>query len=145
MQVDFHILQGDIHDYVCRLVRKAVRQVAHVCITGDEPSLRRTSRALWQSGPTDFLAHAGDWDAPQVQSLSSIRLHQDPRVAPAKEVLINVGNDNILSSHAGYARVIEIIDGNNPSQVQQGRARWKQYQAQGYHPKLHNRTLQASS
>lgn len=137
MQVDFHLVAGDVYSYVCRLVRKAAHQAAPLCITGDANSLRRASRALWQASPTSFLAHAGDWDPAQVQALASVWLYQQPSAAPSKQVLVRLGADEQLCAEAGYSRLIEIVAADDQNQVQQARARWRQYQAQGHSLKLY--------
>lgn len=130
MQVDFHLISIDVPGYVRRLVAKAVRQTPSLCITGEEQQLRSLSRTLWQTAPVEFLAHATDWDGPEVQALSSVRLCQDARSVPVRDVLINVGGDDI-EAYLHHRRIIEIIDASQPAQIQQARVRWRQYQAQG--------------
>ena len=137
MQVDFHLVSGDVLGYVCRLARKAARQTPHLCIVGNEQALRSVSRMLWQLAPTDFLAHATDWDARQVQALSGIRLSQDPRAVPVQDILIHMGSHGSIDP-SGYRRMFEIVDAGQPDRVQQARELWRQYQAQGYHLKYHD-------
>ena len=131
--VAFHTGVEDKLAHTCRLLRKAYRQGARVAVSGSTPQLQRLDQALWTFEPQEFVPHlrlaAGR--APAASQLRTpIWLLEPGAQAPHHEVLVNLGPERWPGDGA-FARIVEIVS-REPEDVQAGRRRWKQYEAEGW-------------
>jgi DNA polymerase-3 subunit chi len=131
-EVEFHTGVGDATVFVCRMVRKAVRQGARVWVTADEAQLALIDRHLWTADERDFIAHA--WAArmrPEMARRTPIWLATavEELSDAAPRVLINLGA-SVSARAAELARLIEVV-GLDPDEAARGRERWRQYRALG--------------
>lgn len=140
-EVAFHTGLDDKLGYTCRLLRKAWRQGMSVVATGDAQQLSRLDTQLWTFEQEEFVPHArlraGERIAPAM-ARTPIWLADDPAAVPGPTVLVNLG-PGIVAGFARFARVVEIVS-YDPQDAQQGRQRWRQYQAAGLAPTLHTQS-----
>lgn len=141
-EVAFHTGVTDKLGYTCRLLRKAWRQGARVVATGAPEDLGRLDTMLWIFEQEEFVPHArlraGEPMAPMM-ARTPVWLADQPGAvmsdAADRRVLVNLG-PGVVSGFERFARVLEIVS-DDPDDVQQGRQRWRHYQAAGLVPKLH--------
>ncbi|WP_395700846.1 DNA polymerase III subunit chi [Aquabacterium sp.] len=141
-EVAFHTGLSDKLGYTCRLLRKAWRQGARVVVTADAPTLGKLDSLLWTFEHEEFVPHARLRSGEQVPpglARTPIWLADDAdgaRVAALQAtVLVNLG-PRLAAGYEQFARVIEVV-GDDAEDAQQGRQRWRGYQAAGCTPKLH--------
>lgn len=139
--VEFHHGMSDKLVYAQRLVRKAYRAGARVVVTGEAVTLRALDQQLWVADEQDFIPHvldAGEGLPPRLHATPIWLTTVPDRVPAGHTVLVNVG-DQIPTGLNGYQRLFEIVT-HDPSDRQQGRARWKAYQAMGWDVRPHEVT-----
>ncbi len=135
-EISFHFNVADRTDYVCRLLRKAVRREARVMVTGSAPTLASVDRALWSFDPLEFVPHvllrSGE-AVPARLSATPVWLvaevGQAGDAAP-HEVLVNLGTD-APDGFQSFERLIEIVTSGDDDRAA-ARERWKHYAARGY-------------
>ena len=138
LDIAFHLNIADRIDHTSRLLRKAHGQGARLIVVGTAAQVEGLGQALWLMDPVGFLPHGRDGDAVRVMRFSPIFLTSlDLSTLDFQaEVLVNLGNE-IPTGYDRYQRLIEVVSGFDPD-VQQARARWKVYKAQGYQPTAHD-------
>ncbi len=134
-EVAFHTQVPDKLGYTCRLLRKALRQGVRAAVVGDAEALSRLDQALWVFEQEEFIPHlrlrAGE--APSPRNLRTpIWLLDDEQADVDATVLVNLG-PGMPQQAERYQRVVEVV-ASEPDDVQAGRARWRQYVAQGIAP-----------
>jgi DNA polymerase-3 subunit chi len=137
--VEFHHGMGDKLAYACRLLRKAYRSGSRVVVTADVGTLRQLDRQLWVFDEQDFVPHvcapAGQAWPPRWKD-TPLWLTDDPSSAPAgRSVLVNVGA-TVPQGIEAFERFFEVVS-TEPDDRQQGRQRWRQYEALGWVVKGH--------
>ncbi|MBE7416132.1 MAG: DNA polymerase III subunit chi [Ideonella sp.] len=139
MKLEFHIGVGDSLAYACRLLRKAFRQGSRVLVAGDGATLGRLDTLLWTFEQLEFVPHvrlrAGDRPDEALQRTPIWLVDRGaawPPSWPPIEVAVNLG-DPVVADVARFTRVIEIV-GSAADAVHSGRARWRQYVADGLEP-----------
>lgn len=86
-------------------------------------------QALWTFDKDSFLAHGTEKSKfPEDQPIYITTADDNPASA---EVLV-LTDGTTTSILQGYKRVLEMFDGNNPTVVEQARARWTAYKYDGY-------------
>lgn len=129
-EVAFHFNAPDKLAYVCRFVRKALRNDARVVVTGPQALMQTLSAMLWRLSPADFLAHACEGDDAQVFAASPVVLVQDVRCAPHQQVLLNLW-DTVPEHFAPFERMVEVVSAQDEHDRAQARLRWKHYAGLG--------------
>lgn len=139
VRVEFHADVGDPLAYACRLLRKACRQGARVQVSGDAAHLGRLDTLLWTFEQLEFVPHArlraGERPGEALRHTPIWLI--DPGAAwpsawPPLPVVVNLG-DAVVADVARFTRIIEIV-GSGADAAQAGRARWRQYVADGLEP-----------
>lgn len=136
--VAFHTGVADKLGYTCRLLRKAWRQGARVVATGAPEELSRLDTMLWVFEQEEFVPHArlrGGERITPAMARTPIWLADVPADVVSAQVLVNLG-PGMATGFERFARVLEIVS-DDPGDAQQGRQRWRGYQAAGMVPKLH--------
>jgi DNA polymerase-3 subunit chi len=145
-EVAFHTGVADKLGYTCRLLRKAWRQGAQVVVTGAPETLSRLDTMLWVFEHEEFVPHARLRSGERVTSVmerTPIWLADMPADVSSAQVLVNLG-PGMAAGFERFARVLEIVS-DEPADAQQGRQRWRSYQAAGLLPKLHVQSSPAAS
>ena len=130
--IEFRFNLSDPVDYACRLLRKGAMQGgAQLVVTGSADTLEAVDAALWQTEPTDFVAHCRA-DAPtEVLQRSPVVLAASADAAlPHRAVLVNLGNE-VPAGFERFERLIELVAEDEASRGA-GRARWRHYKNRGY-------------
>ena len=146
-RVDFYVLKTRGRDTfgrtACRLAERAWKAKYQVLVRTDSlQSAQWFDELLWTFRQDSFVPHAiareevetssdkvgTDWEPVMISSTSS-----DPITA---DVLINL-NHHAPLDHAQYARVVEIVTGDEEAK-KQGRARFRYYREQGCEVHTHN-------
>jgi len=136
--IEFRFNLPDPVDYACRLLRKGVMQGgAQLVVTGDAATLEAIDAALWQTDPTDFVAHCRADATAEVLARSPVVLAPAPDAAlPHRSVLVNLGS-GVPAGFERFERLIELV-ARDDADRQQARARWKHYADRGYAIKTHD-------
>lgn len=132
-KVSFHFNVPYRVGYVCRLLRKAMRQRSRVSVTGALPLMQELDRTLWSFDATEFLPHvllARGQTVPERQGATPICLVEDLGGALHHDVLLNLGAET-PAGFESFERLIEIVTAE-PADRDAARARWKHYAARGY-------------
>ena len=149
-QVEFHTGVPDVQAFACRLLRKASRAGATVLCLAPADRLPALDRALWTFVERDFVPHLVQAGAsPRLLARTPIWLAPSwpaggrwPEGLPARDVLLDLGgawpiDDVGPAALAGTLRLIEVV-GQEPEEVERGRALWRQCKAAGlevvHHP-----------
>jgi DNA polymerase-3 subunit chi len=141
-EVAFHFNAPDKLGYACRLLRKAVASGAKVVVTGDPGLLRELDIALWTFSALDFVPHChGATAAQAVVEASPVVLADSARVAPHRQVLVNLGAV-VPEGFERFERLIEVVTTLEDDR-QQARQRWKHYADRGYAITRHDRAREA--
>ncbi len=137
--VEFHHGMDDKLSYACRLLRKAYRSGVRVVVTGDLTTLRQLDRQLWVFDDQEFLPHVcapADQDWPERWNDTPVWLTDAPAKAPgARAVLVNLGQA-MPQGIERFERFFDVVS-TEPDDRQQGRQRWRQYEAKGWVVKAH--------
>lgn len=148
-EVSFHAGVADKLGYACRLLRKAWRSGARVVVTGPAEALARLDVQLWVFEHEEFVPHARLRPGEGADALlrrTPIWLAEAAGAAHAgrdgPQVLVNLGS-TMPDGFERFERVIEVVS-EAPDDAQQGRLRWRQYQAAGCSPTLHTAAAQAA-
>lgn len=136
-QVDFHTGVAEPLHFACRLLRKAYRHGVRLVVSAPQPALIELDRLLWTFDEREFVPHlrlgapgAAGADAWQRTPVWLVPDGTQVPHQPAPEVQVNLGTEIAPELHA-LARLIEVV-GDDATQLQQARARWRAYQAHGH-------------
>jgi len=140
-KVEFHTQAPDKLLYACRLLRKAAVSGAKVQVTAAEEALRQFDQLLWTFSNADFVPHCLQDAPPQVLANSPILLTPTPQADTGHAILLNLGS-GVPAGFEQFDRIIEIV-GEDASDKQQARGRWKHYAGSGCD--MSSRDLQATT
>ena len=132
-EIAFHFNVPERTDYVCRLVRKAVRLGARVVITGPERALSALDRALWVFDELAFLPHAmlrPGQPVPERLRPTPVWLAADAAQPGHHDVLVNLGEEP-PTGFESFAKVVEIVS-TVEADRDAARLRWRHYAGRGY-------------
>ncbi|MDE2305161.1 MAG: DNA polymerase III subunit chi [Gammaproteobacteria bacterium] len=127
-RVDFYLLGGSDprarHTFACRLAEKIyLRGLRAVLLTETAEEAKALDQLLWTFSDRSFVPHSlcdvqGADEAP-------VRLTADAALAPAADVLVNLGGA-VAAGTERFARVAEIVDAE-PTLRARARERFKAY------------------
>ena len=137
--IRFHFGVEDRTPYVCRLLRKAVRQGSRVLVRGDGDEMDLLDKALWTFEPQEFLPHqrlrAGH-PLPAQLHRTSVWLMEEgdswPRELQRARVLVHLGREPADDADT-WDRMIELVTMESEDRLQ-ARQRWRAYEARGWAP-----------
>ena len=129
-EIAFHFNAPDKLAYVCRLLRKAVSGGARAVVSGPEDILAQLDQQLWTFSALDFVPHCMAGSPARVLDASPVVLAVDAQQAPARPVLVNLG-DLVPAGFERFERLIEVVSGDDGDRAL-ARERWKHYAARGY-------------
>ncbi|MBB5205515.1 DNA polymerase-3 subunit chi [Inhella inkyongensis] len=121
----------DATEYAARLLRKACTQGQRVQVLGPQDRLRRIERAVLQL--PGFLPLAVSDASASVRRRSRICLLERFESGSGNDWVILNLQDEAFGPVDDVNQVIELVE-DEPQAVQQGRRRFKAYQAQGQQP-----------
>ena len=141
-EIAFHFNAPDKLVYACRFARKMVRSDRQLVITAPQPVLDMLDALLWQSGPQDFIAHAGSSSPAEILDASPVVLMADPQQVGMREVLLNLGQ-GVPAGFGSYRHLVEVVSADDDGDRQQARQRWRHYAARGYAIARHDLVLKS--
>lgn len=132
----YHFSRKTIEQVVPELCDRAFNRGHKILIRlADDVTLNRMNDALWTFKPESFLPHG----IPQKQHTdTSFDLQQTPiwltteSDNPIQADMLILTNGIIANDIQDYKLCCDILDGQNPEQITQGRERWKAYKAAGH-------------
>jgi DNA polymerase-3 subunit chi len=126
----YHLTRASLEEALPRLLEKAWGAGHRIVLRApDDAMVERLNVVLWTYGEASFLPHgaASDgWAAEQPIYLTA--LDENPNGA---RLLCQVGGAS-FADFAGFERVLDMFDGNDPAAVAAARERWRRYQAAGH-------------
>lgn len=134
-RVDFYLLSGSEPDnkldLIAKLAEKACGRGSRVYIYGSQRNeLKSVDEHLWTFRPMSFVAHrllAEDQHA--VNDIDPV-LMGTSEPSSDRQILINL-HDQVPFFFSRFERALEIV-GSTSQEQEQGRARYRFYQARGY-------------
>ena len=143
-EIAFHFGAPDKIGYVCRLLRKAVRQGHRVTVYAEPDDLPVLDANLWSVSPIDFVTHCRSNADAAIRDLSAVLLTSVEQPTPEiRPMLVNV-SDSIPPAFDQYTRMVEVVSLDEADRAQ-ARLRWKQYVQQGYSLIKHDLKLKGAS
>ncbi|MDA8128371.1 MAG: DNA polymerase III subunit chi [Betaproteobacteria bacterium] len=139
-EITFYTFADDPLDVARRVAAKAYGQGKQVMIYApDATSAAAIDRLLWTTPALGFVPHCRDGDA--LAGETPVLIGADANALRQADVMINLHAEQ-PPAFARFERVIEII-GQDDAAREQGRARYRFYQARGYALKTHDLRQQA--
>lgn len=134
-EITFYTFADNPLDVARRVTAKAHRQGRHVMIYAPDAEVADAiDRLLWTTPALGFVPHCVDSDALAAETPVLIGAHAN--ALRQADVMINLHNGQ-PPAFARFERLIEII-GQDEAGREQGRARYRFYQARGYALKTHD-------
>jgi DNA polymerase-3 subunit chi len=145
-RVDFYVLTGtderERWKFACRVIDKAFEAEQRVLVwLDDAEAVARFDDVLWTFAQDSFVPHEplgaeSDWEeSPVLLTCPGARGSARVDAAPP-DVLLNLAG-SIPPARKAARQVIEIIDAE-PARRDAGRARFRQYRAEGVEPTTQN-------
>ena len=139
-EITFYTFADDPFDVARRVAAKAYGQGKQVMIYApDATSAAAIDRLLWTTPALGFVPHCRDVDA--LAGETPVLIGTDANALCQADVMINLHAEQ-PPAFARFERVVEII-GQDEAAREQGRARYRFYQARGYALKTHDLRQQA--
>ncbi len=132
---EVHFYTG-LHDkvgYACSLVSKAVQRGKRVVVYSRDASLlQRFDQALWSAEPLSFVPHVmvDDQLAKQTPVVMTTQAPADDEPLPHHDVLVNLDAE-LPKFFSRFDYLMELV-GQDDTDNQAGRQRWKFYKERGY-------------
>ena len=126
----YHLTRSPLGQALPRLLEKALVAGHHVVLRGsDEERLEHLNRNLWTYENDSFLPHGGKGDGEAGrQPIWLTTTVENPNGASVLVLVDGAAADDL----AGYARCLELFDGNDADQLDGARRRWKAVLAAGH-------------
>jgi DNA polymerase-3 subunit chi len=126
----YHLVSRSLESALPEILAKAYGGGRRVVVkAGDAAMVERLNELLWTWNPDSFLPHGAAKDGfAEQQPIWLTAADENPNDA---DVLVLAGG--ATSADCGsFALCCDMLDGNDPQQVEAARARWKQYKDAGY-------------
>ncbi|HPF46949.1 MAG: DNA polymerase III subunit chi [Alphaproteobacteria bacterium] len=131
MEISFyHLTRQPLMVALPKLLSKVVEAKMKAVVKVPGPiEMEDLDQALWTFDKDSFLAHGTEKSKfPEDQPIYITTRDDNPASA---EVLV-LTDGTTTSILKGYNRILEMFDGNNPTMVEQARARWTTYKNEGH-------------
>lgn len=126
----YHLLSTPLERALPRLLERALGQGLRIVVqTGLAERVEHLNALLWTYDEAGFLPHGSSRDGnAAVQPIWLTHQPENPNNATILFLVDGVEADDL----AGYARCVDMFDGNNPDAVVAARARWRACTAAGH-------------
>jgi DNA polymerase-3 subunit chi len=131
MEIGFYHLQRTaLADALARLLERALAAGHRALVKApSEAEAERLTVALWTYGEGSFLPHGNAKDGhAEEQPIWLTALDENPNRA---DLLCQIGGAE-MADIAGFRRVLDLFDGNDPDAVAAARTRWRRYKTAGH-------------
>lgn len=131
MKINFyHLTQTPLGKALPRLLEKVVASNMRAVVQiEDDEKVEKLNNELWTYTTKVFLPHGSKKDG--YESQQPIYLTASNENPNGADVLAFVGNAEPEFSDK-YTKCLYMFDGNNESELQTARSRWKKYKEQGF-------------
>lgn len=134
-EIIFYTFAGNRLDVARRIAAKAYGQGRQVMIYAPDAAVADAiDRLLWTTPPLSFVPHCRDHDA--LAGETPVLIGADADALRIACVMINLHHDQ-PPAFARFERLVEIV-GPGDAEREQGRKRYRFYQARGYALKTHD-------
>ncbi len=134
-EITFYTFAEDPLDVARRITTKAYARGQQVMLYAPDADIAATvDRLLWTMPALAFVPHCRDSDT--LAGETPVLIGANPDALGRADVLINLGATQ-PPGYARYERLIEIV-GQDDGAREQGRARYRFYQARGYALQTHD-------
>ena len=134
-EITFYTFADNPLDVARRVAAKAHGQGKQVMIYAPDAAVADTiDRLLWTTPALGFVPHCRDSDA--LAGVTPVLIGTDANAAREADVMINLHTEP-PPAFARFERLVEIV-GQDEDGREQGRARYRFYQARGYALKTHD-------
>lgn len=126
----YHLLSTPLERALPRLLERAVGQGHRIVIQAGSPErVEHLNALLWTYEETGFLPHGSARDgSPAQQPIWLTDRAENPNGATILFLIDGVAADDLT----GFARCIDMFDGNDPDAVVAARGRWRVATAAGH-------------
>jgi DNA polymerase III subunit chi len=126
----YHLLTTPLERALPRLLERALAQGHRVIVQAGSPErVEHLNALLWTCDESGFLPHGSARDGnAAAQPIWLTHEAENPNGASILFLVDGVEADDL----AGYARCIDMFDGNNADAVQAARGRWRAASAAGH-------------
>ena len=126
----YHLLSMPLERALPRLLERALGQGHRVVVmAGSAERVEHLNTLLWTYDEAGFLPHGSARDGnPGAQPVWLTDRHENPNGASILFLVDGAAAGDL----AGYARCIDMFDGNDPDAVGAARGRWRSRAAQGH-------------
>jgi DNA polymerase III subunit chi len=126
----YHLLSTPLERALPRLLERALGQGNRVVVqAGSSERVEHLNALLWTYDEASFLPHGASRDGnPAAQPIWVTHQPENPNGASILFLVDGVEADNL----SGFARCIDMFDGNNPDAVVAARGRWRSATAAGH-------------
>jgi DNA polymerase-3 subunit chi len=126
----YHLLSTPLERALPRLLERAVGQGHRVVIQAGSPErVEHLNALLWSYDEAGFLPHGSARDGnATAQPIWLTHQAENPNNASILFLVDGVAADDLT----GFARCIDMFDGNNPDAVEAARVRWRSAGASGH-------------
>lgn len=134
-EIIFYTFAENRLDVARRVAAKAYGQGRQVMIYAPDPAAADAiDRLLWTTPPLGFVPHCRDHHA--LAGETPVLIGADADAQRIAHVMINLHHDQ-PAAFARFERLVEIV-GLDDAEREQGRERYRFYQARGYPLKMHD-------
>lgn len=128
-EITFYTFADDALDVARRVAAKAYGQGRQVMLYAPDPAVADAiDRLLWTSPALGFVPHCRDTDA--LAGETPVLIGSNVDALRSADVMINLDREQ-PPAFARFERLVEIV-GQDDASREQGRARYRFYQARGY-------------
>lgn len=140
-RIDLHLQVSDPMLYVCRLLKKVVRErnLKAVVYSRDIQLLKNLYQRLWTFEDLTFISHV--WSQDPMADEAEVVFGNDLSNLPSRPVIVLLDRevpDDWQNALARFERGVDIVSAD-PEEVALARVRWKIYHQAGLTPQLINR------
>ena len=126
----YHLLSTPLERALPRLLERARQQDLRIVIRAGSPErVEHLNSLLWTYDEASFLAHGSQRDGNAAEQPIFLS-HKDENPNGATVLFLVDGVE--AGDLGGFARCLDLFDGNDPEAVQAARNRWRAAQAAGH-------------
>jgi DNA polymerase III subunit chi len=126
----YHLLSTPVERALPRLLERALGQGHRVVLQAGSPErVEHLNALLWTYDEAGFLPHGSARDGnPAAQPIWLTHQQENPNGASILFLVDGIAADDLT----GFARCIDMFDGNDPDAVQSARDRWRAASTAGH-------------
>ena len=124
----YHLTSTPVSRALPSLVEKAYEAGMRVLVLADKTNIKQLDDMLWTANSHKFLPHGTD--NPQIQPIFI-----SDTIANDNRPVLAITNGAKYEGDQGFAKVLDIFDGNIDSDLNAARERWQLYKAKGFETK----------